>query len=54
MFFIRCFNGVACELGEDAIPGSNCAEGYDGFMCAECQDYYWTNLGTYFCHPCSA
>ena len=32
--FVKCFNENACLVGNDNAPLANCAEGYEGVMCA--------------------
>ena len=45
--FVKCFNENACLAGDVNFPLKNCVEGYEGVMCANCEDKYWKNLGTF-------
>lgn len=51
--FVKCFNENACLEGDEEYPLKNCVEGYEGVMCANCQEKYWKSLGTFQCYPCS-
>lgn len=50
--FVKCFNEEACLVGDDEMPLTNCADGYDGVMCTSCEDGYWKDLGGYVCYEC--
>ena len=60
-FIIRCFNYDACLGGNitEALQGNyengnenECAEGYEGVMCATCSSGYWNNINSYNCYEC--
>lgn len=49
---VKCFNELACLEGDADYPMQQCAEGYDGVMCATCEPGYWKARGTHECHKC--
>jgi len=50
--YIKCLNPSACLGGDRENPLGNCAEGYGGFLCADCSGRYRRN-GAFVCSECS-
>ena len=53
IIFIRCFLEKACILGEKTAPLGTCHEGYQGIMCASCDDGLWKRTNTFKCSECT-
>ena len=49
---LRCPNETACELGGEDALRSDCAPGYQGFLCSQCEPGYWQSQLTYNCYEC--
>ena len=53
IIFIRCFLQQACPVGEKTDVLGKCAEGYQGVMCAACEEGLWKRTNTFECSECT-